>query len=272
MAGYINPTTSEELAISMLEELVSEVFEEHPTPMSCEEFLEVLRPHFNFMFPGYQNVIFDEDERCHSRYFRDRKMDAYLKLGYDWGFEDCRHLTEEVLAVVQQATTLGVKKAFALRKDDRNLGITLPYLRDRIFVKFGACRHPFDIVGTTLHEVAHQMMTSTPHHGTCHRDEGGHCPVWQRCAKVITAVFAQEPKSSPYLNLLKNEYGDGWEVFIVQGATACSGCGETVAERIMLEHLKVDFGEIKHVILYTDAQTDTMTAMKIRQTKKKLNI
>ena len=153
-----------------------------------------------------------------------------------------------------------------------NLGLTLPYLQDRIFVRFGGCRHPFDIVGTILHEVAHQMVVRTPHHGACNRNEGGHCPVWQRCVKVVTAAFAQAPKSSPYLNLLKNEYGHGWKEFVVQGATACSDCGETVAERLMLECLKEDVGEIKHEILYTDAQTDKMTQMKIRQMKKKLNM
>ena len=86
MSEYINTTTStpEELAIAMVEELVSEVkyevmeevmeevINKNPMPMSCEEFLEVLRPHFYFLFPGYENFIFDEDERCHSRYFRDK--------------------------------------------------------------------------------------------------------------------------------------------------------------------------------------------------------
>ena len=187
MSEYINTTTStpEELAIAMVEELVSdvkyevlgEVMEEvinvNPMPMSCEEFLEVLRPHFNFLFPGYENVIFDEDERCHSRYFRDKKLYAFLNLGHDWGLEDCRRLAGEVLDVVQQATGLGVEKAFAIRRDDSNLGLTLPYLQDRIFVRFGGCRHPFDIVGTILHEVAHQMVVRTPHHGACNLDEGG---------------------------------------------------------------------------------------------------
>ena len=286
MSQFINTTTSspEDLAIAMVEELVSEVkyemldevleevFSENPTPMSCEDFLEVLRPHFQFLFLGHEKVIYDEEGRCHSRYFRDNNLDAFLNLGHDWGFEDCRRLAYEVLHVVQQTTVLGVIKAFAIRKDDSNLGITLPHLQDRIFARFGGCRHPFDIVGTILHAVAHQMVVRTPHHGACSRDGEGHCPVWQKCVKVLTAAFAQAPKSSPYLNLLKNEYGHGWEEFLVQGATACSDCGETVAERLMLEHFKEDVGEIKHEILYTDAQTDQMAKMKIRQMKKKFNI
>ena len=244
MSDYINttiptPVQTEEPALVM-EEVMYEVpsSEEDFKPMTCEEFLQVLRPHFDCMFTEYEDVIFDDYRRCHSRYFRDGGVEEFLTLGHDLGFEDCHHLADEVLAVVNEVTYLGVEKAFAIQRGESDLGLTLPYLQDRIFIRFGGCRHPFDIVGTTLHEVAHQMVVRTPHHWLCDRHPEGHCPVWRRCAKVVTAAFPQAPKSSPYLNLLRNEYGDGWEQFVVQGATACNQCGETVAERLMLERLE----------------------------------
>ena len=59
-----------EVMYEVLDEVIEEVIDENPKPMTCEEFLEVLRPHFDFLFLNYQVAIFHENGRCHSRYFR----------------------------------------------------------------------------------------------------------------------------------------------------------------------------------------------------------
>ena len=111
-----------EVMYEVLDEVIEEVIDENPKPMTCEEFLEVLRPHFDFLFPNYQDAIFDENGRCHSRYFPDEHLYAFLILHHDWGFHDCRQFVDEVLGVVQEATALGVGKAFPIWGGDGDLG------------------------------------------------------------------------------------------------------------------------------------------------------
>ena len=61
------------------------------TPLLCEEFLCMLRPHFNFEFPDFDHVVFDVHGRCNSQYFREHQtMESYLSLNHDWSFSDCK--------------------------------------------------------------------------------------------------------------------------------------------------------------------------------------
>ena len=124
-------------------------------------------------------------------------------------------MVEEVMIVIQKATWMGVIKAFPIKKGEQDLGLTLSWLKDHIYIQCGWVWHPFDIVATTLHELAHKMVLHTPHHDQC-EDATGHCLVWRCSAKVITAIFTEALKSSYFLSRLMNDYGVGWENRLVQ--------------------------------------------------------
>ena len=273
MSDYVNTATPEELTISMIEELMSEVknevldevleevFEEYPTPMSCDDFLQVLRHHFNFTFPeAYEDVFFDEYNRCHIKYFADHKMWNLLPRGRQWTFEESHCLVKEVLHLMQREVKLGVKKMYPIRSGEGALGMSLGYIEDAIFVQCGGGRHPFDVVSTTLHELAHHMVFQTPHCLTC---DDGHCQVWRRCVKVLTAIFAKAKKNTFYLSQLNRLYGSHWSLCIVQGVKSCNGC-----QGLPLK----DETEKKCTIIYTSAQLDSMWREKNIQINNKLGL
>ena len=176
-------------------------------------------------------------------------------------------LLEEILIVIEKQTRLGIAKMFPIRSGEKDLGLSLSWYKDRIYIQCSSERHPFDVVETTLHEVAYQMVFRTPHHGQCTRDASGHCPVWQRWAKFITALFVKAPKTSHFLSLLNKEYGVGWELCIVQRKTSCTGCKKTADEWSMVARMAEDQREIH--IPYTSVQTDMMAVMKDRQLRNK---
>ena len=186
-----------------------------------------------------------------------------------WTFEESKKLVEEILIVIEKQTRLGITKMFPIRSGEKDLGLSLSWYKDRIYIQCGKVRHPFDVVATTLHEIAHQMVFRTPHQGQCTKDASGHCPVWQRCAKVITALFAKAPKSSHFLSLLKTEYGRGWERCIVQSETSCTDCKKTAVECIMEARMAKDKTEAQYGILYTSMQLKMMLEKKNRQLRKK---
>ena len=150
---------------------------------------------------------------------------------------------DEVLAIMEPETEMGVLRAYPLASGYGDLGMTSPFEKDRVYVQCAACRHPFDIVATVLHELGHQMVNGTLHHLSCIGGSEGHCVVWERCVKVVHAFFvdAPKPKSSTYLHMLHTHYGEHWERYLVQSATACDQCDFTVAERCMAINLRHDY-------------------------------
>ena len=241
-------------------------------PLSCKATLKMLTTYFDFTFPDYKNVIFDRRNRCHSLYFRRNKKWRKYRSGrgsHYWTFEEVKELVEEILIVIEKQTRLGITKMFPIRSGEKYFRLSLSWYKDQIYIQCGRLRHPFDVVATILHEAAHQMVFRIPHHGQCTRDASGHCPVWQRCAKVITALFAKAPKSSHFLSLLKREYGVEWERCIVQAKRSCTGCKKTAYECSVEARIAEDKTEIQYGILYTSMQTDMMAVMKDRQLRKK---
>ena len=119
------------------------------------------------------------------------------------------------------------KRAFCLytvRMGDNTLGLTLAEFQNTIFLQFCGCRHLFDMVATTLHELGHQMVLRTPHYNYCKDTSKGHCIVWERCTKILMRLFASAPKSTQHLRTLTRDYGAYWEYFVVQGVKSCPRC------------------------------------------------
>ena len=162
----------------------------------------------------------------------------------------------------------GVIKAFPIEKGEQELGLTLRWLKDRIYIQCGWVRHPFDIVATTLHELAHQMVLCTPHHDQC-ADATGHCLVWPCCVKVITAIFTEAPKLSYFLSTLTNDYGVGWENSLIQSKYSCIRCDQMVDERLMEIRLENDKTEVKTEVLNTSAQMDMMAKLRFVNCKRR---
>ena len=241
--------------------------------LSCEEFMEQVKIYFDFEWPTVNQVLFDVHGRCHTMYFLDQNMDELLTMNHDWSFEDCRQLVEEVLIIIQRETNMQVTKCYLIRQDGSKLGVTLAWLRDRIFVQCGGINHPFDIVATTLHELGHQMVWRTPHALACVGTDKSHCLVWQRCTEVLMELFTNAPKSSHFLALLTEEYGAGWERSLVQTkAHRCRPtCRPSVAARLMRGRLDDDNAEVKCEEIYTDQQLDAMAELKKKDVLKILN-
>jgi len=106
---------------------------------SCEDFLDKLPPYFKFAFPATGGVIFDNHERCHSRYFRTENLWAYTGVDHDWTFDDSRDLVEEVMIIIQRECDMGVTKCFPIRTGESELGLVMPWLKKKFCaVRWGA--------------------------------------------------------------------------------------------------------------------------------------
>ena len=208
----------------------------------CRDYLKFLPGDFDFKFPPICDVIFDRRNRCHSRYFKDEKMTSYRDVNYDWTFENALGLAEEVLGVVHQATDreLGIVNCLPIKSNEEDIGCSLSFMTDTIFIQCGGVRHPFDIVSTVLHEIGHQMVYRTEHE--CPHK---HCVTWSRCCMTIAAVFEQSEKLTPLLRLIEEEYGAEWAKQLVQSDTACTRCPMTAKQRRQQNRLRALTNESK---------------------------
>ena len=180
-------------------------------------------------------------------------MTSYRDVNYDWTFENALGLAEEVLGVVHQATDreLGIVNCLPIKSNEEDIGCSLSFMTDTIFIQCGGVRHPFDIVSTVLHEIGHQMVYRTEHE--C---PDKHCVTWSRCCMTIAAVFEQSEKLTPLLRLIEEEYGAEWAKQLVQSDTACTRCPMTAKQRRQQNRLRALTNESKSEVLYTTAQLD----------------
>ena len=214
----------------------------------CEDFLGLLRVHLDFDLPSPEEIrrVPYVTMGCHTKFFKNGKRPDLESVYQKWLIRDVKELVQEVLDVVEQRTGMGVIRSFPIRTGECSEGITLDWLQDRIFVQCGGVCHPFDVVATTLHELGHQVVIRTPHHGEC---ADGHCAVWRRCARAITAIFAAAPKTSHFLTQIAVEYGEDWGKYLLQSKFGCLCCKKTKEEL-----------EVKEEVIYTDAQFKRMVA------------
>ena len=214
--------------------------------VSCKDYLGLLRGHLTFDLPSQEEIrrVPYVTMGCHGKYFEIVKRPDLGSVYHKWGVREVKELIQEILDVIEERTGMGVIRAFPIRTGESNEGMTLDWMQDRIFVQCGGVCHPFDVVATTLHELGHQVVIRTPHHGEC---GDGHCVVWQRCVRAITAIFAAACKSTHFLSRIGAEYGEDWSKYLLQSKFACVCCTK-----------HKDEVEVKEEVLYTDAQLDRM--------------
>ena len=179
-------------------------------------------------------------------------MTSYLNVNYDWTFENAPGLAKEVLGVVHQATDheMGIVNCLLIKSGEEDLGCSLSFMTDTVFIQCGGVCHPFDIVSTVLHEIGHQMVYTTEQEG--HPDK--HCVTWSKCCITITAVFEQSEKLTSLLRLIEEEYGNEWAKLLVQSDSACTRCPMTAKQRQQQNRLHALTTESKSKVLYTTAQ------------------
>ena len=120
---------------------------------------------------------------------------------------------------MQRETGMGVVRNLVIKREEEEAGCTLSWRRDIVFIQCGGVRHPFDVVSTMLHELAHHMMNRSSHY--CGND---HCEVWVRCIKILTTIFrkAVTDSSFPWMDLIRKEYGAHWATKLVRSETTCA--------------------------------------------------
>ena len=210
---------------------------------TCKNF--DLAKHFKWIYGEHENVdnvFFDIYGCCHTRFYMDNRMFRYLAPGEPVTLEEGMRLAQKVLDVLQPHIKLGIDKCLPIKSGEDKLGMTLSWKKDTVFIQCSGVRHPFDVVSTTIHEVAHHMTLYADHRCSI---AGGHCDVWTRAVKYLTSLFARLNKSSPYFSHLAYLYGHDWAEYLVQSITSCAGCtGPTIK----------DEGEEEYIALYTSRQ------------------
>ena len=103
-----------------------------------------------------------------------------------WGEVRVRALVTALVHVLSTVIKLGVKEVQWLRHDYPAVGCVLPYRKHTIFIKAMNVLHPLDVVGTTIHEMAHHMVSRCGHH---HESGDKHCKSWEDAAKYLTVLL-----------------------------------------------------------------------------------
>ena len=84
-----------------------------------------------------------------------------------WPARRGRRLAREVLCVVQRTLALGVSKVGWITEGELTLGACMRTRWDVIFVQVGGIKHPYQIVSTVVHELAHQLVYRSGHVDEC---------------------------------------------------------------------------------------------------------
>ena len=124
-------------------------------------------------------------DRCLSRIMReDRHLDQLV--GGEWPIDQSQRLAHEVLGVLQRTLSLGISRIGWIEEGRGPLGLCLRNRWDQIFVTVGGICHPYQVVITVIHEVAHQLVYRSGHVGDCNNP---HCGFFDRCYRYAAAGF-----------------------------------------------------------------------------------
>ena len=152
----------------------------------CENYTYLITPRFSHWdLRRLRAITVDPKGRCTTRYYLE-EYKAELPVADCWPAARCRSLAREVLALLEQETHLGTTQVGWLHPSSSNVDMCFIGVKEWIFVVCAKIRHPFDVISTVIHEVAHHLTGGCAHHPKCANQ---HCAVWAHCAKMLGAVF-----------------------------------------------------------------------------------
>ena len=226
-----------------------------------EQSLKRRKSHPNLL-KAMAGVVMDPLGRCVGQHELDTVGTMTLPKS-TWGEVRVRALVTALVHVLCTVIKLGVKEVQWLRHDYPAVGCVLPFWKHTIFIKAMHVLHPLDVVGTTIHEMAHHMVSRCGHH---HESGDNHCKWWEDATKYLTVLlrvseiwmplffsfacfdvyihvcvvklkiianfvfYLQVPKVKQYmrtwpiLTQLSEDLGAGWENKIIHGVSLCIHC------------------------------------------------